>query len=132
MLYTKLTQVNTAQIDGVLMNNRQKRDSLFMKKQQEHVNKILDKNPHYEDEMNKRIEGFIDSAIESTPDHNQDKILTKTERKIKKLGLRLSREKLRVMIVNQIEDARMLEEARREEEAQAAKLDNSDNSTNDE
>lgn len=103
------------------MNNRQKRDSLFMKKQQETVNKILDKNPDYEDDMNKRIEGFIDAAIESTPDHNESKILTKTERKIRKLGLRLSREKLRVMIANQIEDARMLEEAKQEDETNVDK-----------
>ena len=71
-----------------------------------------------------KIESIIDIAIENTPNRNEAKILAKTERKIKKLGLRLSREKLRVMIVNQIEDARMLDEARKEEEekAQAEKL----------
>lgn len=103
------------------MNNRLKRDSLMMEKEQEKLSQILEKNPNYESEMNTKIEAIIDTAIENTPNRNESKILAKSERKIKKLGLRLSREKLRVMIVNQIEDARMLDEAR-EEEAQAARL----------
>ena len=101
------------------MNNRVKRDTLLMQKEQEKLSRILEKNPNYESEMNTKIESIIDTAIENTPNRNEDKILAKTERKLKKLGLRLSREKLRVMIVNQIEDARMLEEARKEEEEEA-------------
>lgn len=105
------------------MNNRVKRDTLLMQKEQEKLSQILEENPDYESEMNTKIESIIDTAIENTPNRNEAKILAKTERKIKKLGLRLSREKLRVMIVNQIEDARMLDEAREEEEAQAEQLE---------
>ena len=118
-VYTRVNTKFTTKTDGVLMNNRVKRDTLLMQKEQEKLSRILEKNPNYESEMNTKIESIIDTAIENTPNRNEDKILAKTERKLKKLGLRLSREKLRVMIVNQIEDARMLEEARKEEEEEA-------------
>lgn len=99
----------------VLFMNLEKRNMLAMEKEQQKINEILEENPNYESEMNSKIEAIIDSAILNTPNKSESRILAKSERKIKKLGLRLSRDKLLVMIANQLEDYRMLEEAEENE-----------------